>query len=235
MIMAPAMIIGFVFMGLGMLVSWRLKSRFNEYSKIPSQRGLTGAQIAEQMLRENGINDVKIVSTSGMLTDHYNPMTKTVNLSDGVYNGANAAAAAVAAHECGHAVQHANAYAPLQWRSKMVPLQNISGTVLNIVMMISFIGGSFLSEKFPMDIVLWVVVLCYGAMALFSIVTLPVEFDASKRALAWIEKSGTATNEEYDRSKKALNLAAMTYVVAALGAIVTLLYFVIRLVSSNRD
>jgi uncharacterized protein len=235
MIMAPAMIIGFVFMGLGMLVSWRLKTRFNEFSKIPSQRGLTGAQIAEQMLRENGINDVKIVSTSGMLTDHYNPMTKTVNLSEGVYNGANAAAAAVAAHECGHAVQHANAYAPLQWRSKMVPLQNISGTVLNFVMMISFIGGSVLSHKFPMDIVLWVVVLCYGAIALFSIVTLPVEFDASKRALAWIEKSGTATNEEYERSKKALSLAAMTYVVAALGAIVTLIYFILRLVSSNRD
>lgn len=233
--MAPAMIIGFVFMGLGMLVSWRLKSRFNEYSKIPSQRGLTGAQIAEQMLRENGINDVKIVSTPGMLTDHYNPMTKTVNLSEGVYNGTNAAAAAVAAHECGHAVQHANAYAPLQWRSKMVPLQNISGTVLNFIMMISFIGGSALSHKFPIDIVLWVVVLCYGAIALFSIVTLPVEFDASKRALAWIEKSGTATNEEYERSKKALNLAAMTYVVAALGAIVTLIYFILRLVSSNRD
>jgi Zn-dependent membrane protease YugP len=235
MLMAPAMIIGFVFMGLGMLVSWRLKSRFNEYSKIPSQRGLTGAQIAEQMLRENGIHDVKVVSTPGMLTDHYSPMTKTVNLSEGVYNQANAAAAAVAAHECGHAVQHAHAYAPLQWRSKMVPLQNISGTVLNFIMMISFIGGSVLSNKFPMDIVLWVVVICYGAIALFSIVTLPVEFDASKRALAWIEKSGTATNEEYERSKKALNLAAMTYVVAALGAIVTMLYFVLRLVSSNRD
>jgi Zn-dependent membrane protease YugP len=235
MLMAPAMIIGFVFMGLGMLVSWRLKSRFNEYSKIPSQRGLTGAQIAEQMLRENGIHDVKVVSTPGMLTDHYSPMTKTVNLSEGVYNQANAAAAAVAAHECGHAVQHAHAYAPLQWRSKMVPLQNISGTVLNFIMMISFIGGSVLSNKFPMDIVLWLVVICYGAIALFSIVTLPVEFDASKRALAWIEKSGTATNEEYERSKKALNLAAMTYVVAALGAIVTMLYFVLRLVSSNRD
>ena len=233
--MAPAMIIGFVFMGLGMLVSWRLKSRFNEFSKIPSQRGLTGAEIAEQMLRENGIHDVKVVSTPGMLTDHYSPMTKTVNLSEGVYNQANAAAAAVAAHECGHAVQHAHAYAPLQWRSKMVPLQNISGTVLNFIMMISFIGGSVLSNKFPMDIVLWVVVICYGAIALFSIVTLPVEFDASKRALAWIEKSGTATNEEYERSKKALNLAAMTYVVAALGAIVTMLYFVLRLVSSNRD
>lgn len=233
--MAPAMIIGFVFMGLGMLVSWRLKSRFNEFSKIPSQRGLTGAEIAEQMLRENGIHDVKVVSTPGMLTDHYSPMSKTVNLSEGVYNGANAAAAAVAAHECGHALQHAKAYAPLQWRSKMVPLQNISGTVLNFIMMISFIGGSVLSNKFPMDIVLWVVVICYGAIALFSIVTLPVEFDASKRALAWIEKSGTATNEEYERSKKALNLAAMTYVVAALGAIVTMLYFVLRLVSSNRD
>lgn len=235
MLMGPAMIIGFVFMGLGMLVSWRLKSRFDEFSKIPSQRGLTGAEIAEQMLRENGIHDVKVVSTPGMLTDHYSPMTKTVNLSEGVYNQANAAAAAVAAHECGHAIQHANAYAPLQWRSKMVPLQNISGTVLNFVMMLSFIGGSFLSHKFPMNIVLWVVVICYGAIALFSIVTLPVEFDASKRALAWIEKSGTATNEEYERSKKALNLAAMTYVVAALGAIVTLIYFILRLVSSNRD
>lgn len=231
--MGPAMIIGFIFMGLGMLASWLLKNRFKEYSKIPSQSGLSGAEIAEKMLKESGIFDVKVISVSGMLTDHYNPANKTVNLSEGVYHERNAAAAAVSAHECGHAVQHAQAYAPLQWRSKMVPIQNISGTVLNVLMMLMFIGGSILSDKFPMSILLWIFVACYGAIALFSIVTLPVEFDASKRALAWIESSGTATPEEYQRSKKALTLAASTYVIAALGAIVTMLYYVLRLVGSR--
>jgi uncharacterized protein len=228
-------IIGGVFMLLGMLVSWRLKSKFKEFSKIPSQKGMSGAEIAQRMLDDHGIKDVQIISVQGQLTDHYNPKNKTVNLSESVYNERNAAAAAVAAHEVGHAVQHAQAYKPVIWRSKLVPVQAISGTVLNVVMMASFIGGSVLTNVFPANLVLYVVAGCYAMIALFSVVTLPVEFDASKRALAWIERSGTATHDEFDRSKKALNLAAMTYVVAALGAVVTLIYFILRIVASNRD
>jgi len=230
----PAMIIGLVFMGIGMLVSYRLKSKFKKYAKIPSQRGLSGKDIAEMMLKDNGIADVTITCVPGQLTDHYNPMNKTVNLSEGVYSGRNAAAVAVSAHECGHAVQHAKAYAPLQWRSKLVPIQNASGMILNVVMMASIFAGSFLYKTFPMEGVLWVVCIAYGAIALFSFVTLPVEFDASKRALAWIENSGIATHEEFNNSKDALKWAAMTYVVAALGALVTLIYYASMLLG-NRD
>jgi uncharacterized protein len=223
----PVMIIGFLFMGLGMLVSFILRRRFAKYSQIPSQRGMTGREIAEKMLFDNGIHDVKVICVNGELTDHYNPMHKTVNLSEGVYHGANAAAAAVAAHECGHAVQHATAYAPLNLRSKLVPLQNISGTIINMVMMVSFIGGSMLAETFPIGLVAAVILGAYGVLALFSLVTLPVEFDASKRALQWIQASGTATTGEYEQSKDALKWAAMTYVVAALGALVTLVYLLL--------
>ncbi len=231
----PAMIIGFIFMGIGLLVSWRLKSKFKEFSKIPSQSRLSGREIAEKMLRDYGIYDVRVICVEGQLTDHYNPMNKTVNLSEEVYHGTNAASAAVAAHECGHAVQHAKAYAPLQWRSKMVPLQHASGTILNILMMASFIGGAAFSSIFPIKWILWTIVIAYGIIALFSVVTLPVEFDASNRALAWIESSGTATREEYERSKKALNLAATTYVVAALGAIVTMIYYILSLIGANDE
>jgi Zn-dependent membrane protease YugP len=231
----PAMIIGLVFMGIGMLVSWRLKSKFAAYSKIPSQNGKTGREIAEQMLRENGIFDVKVIHVSGQLTDHYNPMNKTVNLSEAVYHGANAASAAIAAHECGHAVQHATAYGPLTLRSKLVPIQNASGMIIQVIMLGMVFGGAFLFEAFPIDLVLWIIVIAYGAMALFSVVTLPVEFDASKRAMAWIEKSGNATHDELARSKDALNWAALTYVVAALGAVVTMLYYVSMLMVRSDD
>jgi Zn-dependent membrane protease YugP len=231
----PAMFIGIFFMLVGLIVSWRLRSRFKAYSRIPSQRGLTGAQIAEQMLRDHGIYDVRIVSVEGQLSDHYNPMNKTVNLSQEVYFGTNAAAAAVAAHECGHAVQHASAYAPLEWRSKLVPLQNVSGMILNAIMVLSIFGGAFLYEAFPIRLVLWSIVIAYGIIALFSVVTLPVEFDASKRALAWIQRSGTATHAEYEMSRKALNLAATTYVVAALGALTILLYYVMALIGANDE
>ncbi len=231
----PAMVIALVFMGLGMLVSWRLRSRFAEFSRIPSQSGLSGREIAERMLRDNGIYDVTVMSVEGELTDHYNPANKTVNLSEGVYNGRNAAAAAVAAHECGHAVQHAQAYKPLEFRSALVPIQNLSGMVINVIMMLTIFGGAFLYEVFPMKMVLLVIVIAYGAIALFSFITLPVEFDASKRALAWIEQSGTATHEEHDRSKKALNLAAMTYVIAALGALVTLVYYLLSFLGMSND
>ncbi len=222
----PVMIIGFLFMGLGMLVSFVLRSRFAKYSKIPSQRGMTGKDIAEKMLLDHGIHDVRVTCVNGELTDHYNPMNKTVNLSEAVYHGANAAAAAVAAHECGHAVQHATAYAPLNFRSKLVPLQNISGTIINMVMMVSFIGGSMLAETFPIGLVAAVILGAYGVLALFSLVTLPVEFDASKRALVWLKTKNMVTSEELHGAEDALNWAARTYVVAALGSIATLMYFV---------
>lgn len=221
----PAMIIGIVFMAIGMLVSYILKKKFQKYSEIPSQRGLSGKEIAEMMLHDNGIHDVRVISVAGQLTDHYNPIDKTVNLSQGVYNGRNAAAAAVAAHECGHAVQHAQSYAPLNWRSKMVPIQNASGMIINVIMLATVFGGAFLYSVFPTNLVLIVICAAYGIFALFSIVTLPVEFDASKRALAWIQNSGVSTQGEYEQSKDALKWAATTYVVAALGALTTLLYY----------
>ncbi len=231
----PVMIIGFLFMGIGMLVSYVLKSKFARYSELPSQRGMTGREIAEKMLSDNGIYDVRVTCVPGQLTDHYNPMDKTVNLSEAVYHGANAAAAAVSSHECGHAVQHATAYAPLNFRSKLVPLQNISGTIINMIMMVSFIGGSVLFATFPTTIVASVIISAYGVMTLFSLVTLPVEFDASRRALQWIQTSGIATNEEYEQSKDALKWAAMTYVVAALGALVTLIYFILSFAGASED
>lgn len=231
----PAMIIGLIFMGIGLLVSWRLRNRFNAYSKIPSVSGLSGRDIAERMLRDHNIYDVQVLCVEGQLSDHYNPLNKTVNLSEGVYNGRNAAAAAVAAHECGHAVQHANAYAPLKLRSKLVPLQHASGMIINVIMMLTIFGGSFLYEAFPIKLVLWIIVAAYGSIALFSFITLPVEFDASKRAIAWIERSGISSGEELSRSKKALNLAATTYVVAALGALVTLLYYLFALLGGGDE
>ncbi|MES2556281.1 MAG: zinc metallopeptidase [Bacteroidota bacterium] len=231
----PAMIIGLIFMGIGLLVSWRLRNRFNAYSKIPSVSGLSGRDIAERMLRDHNIYDVQVMSVEGQLTDHYNPMNKTVNLSEGVYNGRNAAAAAVAAHECGHAVQHATAYAPLKLRSTLVPLQNASGMIINVIMMLTIFGGSFLYDAFPVKLVLWIIVAAYGSIALFSFITLPVEFDASKRAIAWIERSGISYGEELSRSKKALNLAATTYVIAALGALVTLLYYLFALLGGGDE
>lgn len=231
----PAMIIGVFFMLIGLIVSWRLRARFNAYAKIPSQSGLSGREIAERMLRDHNIHDVKVIHVEGELTDHYNPMNKTVNLSEGVYNGRNAAAAAVAAHECGHAVQHATAYRPLELRSKLVPLQNASGMILNVIMMLTIFGGAALYSAFPVKLVLWVIVAAYGMIALFSLVTLPVEFDASNRALAWIERSGVSTHEEHERSKKALNLAAMTYVIAALSALVTLIYYLFALLGGSDE
>lgn len=230
----PLMVVSIIFMVIGMLVSWRLKSKFNKYSKIPSQRGMSGKEIAEQMLHDKGIHDVKVISVPGKLTDHYNPMNKTVNLSEPVYNGRNAAAAAVAAHECGHAVQHATAYKWLTFRSKMVPAQNIAGTLLQFIMFGMMLGGAFLSNIISIEMILWVMAASYGVIALFSIVTLPVEFDASNRALAWIKDSGTATHGEYEMSKDALKWAAMTYVTAALAAIANLAVILLQLLG-NRD
>ena len=210
----------------GWIVSSRLKAKFKRYSEIQLTRDLTGAEIARLMLTDNGIGDVEVISVEGQLTDHYNPATKTVNLSSEVYYGRNAAATAVAAHECGHAVQHAKAYSFLEFRSAMVPIQNISAKVINFVFIAMMFGSFAVKGLFSMNTALLVIIACYGVFALFALLTLPVEFDASKRALAWIEERGIVTRQEHDMAKDALNTAAMTYVVAAIGAITMLLYYV---------
>jgi Zn-dependent membrane protease YugP len=208
------------------LVSGTLKRRFAEYSQIPIR--MTGAQIAEMMLRQNGITDVRVISVPGQLTDHYDPLKKTVNLSEEVYATNSVAAAAVAAHECGHAVQHQQAYVWLGLRSKMVPAVQISSKMLNYLMWASFLGVAV----FNSPAMLWGWVALFGVTTLFSVVTLPVEFDASRRALVWMESSGVATSIEHDRAKNALFWAAMTYVAAAIGSIAQFMYFL--LMAMNR-
>ncbi len=230
-----ALIIGLVFMAIGWMVSSRLKSKFREYSQIHLTRDLTGAEIARLMLADNGIQDVQVVSVEGQLTDHYNPASKTVNLSQEVYHGRNAAAAAVAAHECGHAVQHARAYSMLEFRSAMVPIQNVSAQVINFIFMIMMFGSFFASSIMPWTTALLIIIACYGVFTLFAFVTLPVEFDASKRALAWIESRGIVTRSEHDMAKDALKWAAMTYVVAAIGALTTLAYYVMLFLGSRDE
>lgn len=215
-----------VFGILSFAVSSRLKSKFKKYSQIPLQRNLSGAEVAKLMLADNGINDVEVTCVQGQLTDHYNPANKTVNLSQEVYHGRNAAAAAVASHECGHAVQHATAYSMLEFRSAMVPLQNASAKILNVIFMIMLFGGFMLPSFLPWNMALLIIIGAYGVMTLFSFVTLPVEFDASRRALAWIDERGIVNSQEHGMAKDALKWAAMTYVVVALGSLVTLLYYV---------
>jgi Zn-dependent membrane protease YugP len=231
------LIIILAFMVAGWLVSHRLKSKFKKYSQISLQSGLSGAEIAAQMLRDNRIYDVSITCVPGALTDHYNPLDKTVNLSEEVYYGRNAAAAAVAAHECGHAVQHATAYSMLELRSTLVPIQNASAKILNFIFIFSFIGMIFLgSNILPYQTVLLIIIGCYAAITAFTLVTLPVEFDASRRALAWITQRGVVNRTEYEMSKDALNWAAMTYVVAALSSLTMLFYYVLQYLGmSNND
>ena len=214
---------------VSMLVSGTLKRRFNEYSQIPLS--VTGAQVAEAMLRQNGITDVRVVSTPGMLTDHYDPTSKTVNLSEGVYGMNTVAAAAVAAHECGHALQHQQAYHWLTFRSKMVPAVQLASNLLNFIMIAGIVGLGVMRSP----TLLWVWVALFGVTTLFSIVTLPVEFDASKRALVWLERSGLAASMEHEKAKNALFWAAMTYVVAAIGSLATLAYYVMMLLGSRRE
>ena len=228
-----ALFIGIFFMIIGWLVSRRLKNKFKEYSEVHLTKDLSGAEIARLMLADSGIHDVQVVSVEGQLTDHYNPATKTVNLSEGVYHGRNAAAAAVASHECGHAVQHAQAYSMLSLRSAMVPIQNISASVLNFIFMAMIFGGFFAQSILPWSTALLVMIVCYGVFALFAVITLPVEFDASRRALAWIDARGIVTRSEHDMAKDALKWAAMTYVVAAIGAITTLIYYVMMFMGSR--
>ncbi len=213
-----------VFAILGFVVSRKLKSKFQKYSKTSLQANLSGKEIAELMLADNKIYDVAVNCVEGQLSDHYNPANKSVNLSPDVFYGRNAAATAVAAHECGHAVQHATAYTWLQMRSAMVPIQNASGKILNIVLIASLLGGFLIG--LPYEFIGIIVVGSYGIMTLFTLVTLPVEFDASNRALAWVKQRNVVTPTEYAMSKDALKWAAMTYVVAALASLATLAYYI---------
>jgi Zn-dependent membrane protease YugP len=205
---------------VSMLISGMLKRRFNEYSQIPIR--MTGAQVAEMMLRQNGINDVKVISVPGHLTDHYDPTTRTVNLSEPVYHMNSVAAAAVAAHECGHALQHQQAYVWLGFRSAMVPAVQLSSKALNFIMIAGLLGIGLMHNA----TLLWVWVALFGVTTLFTVITLPVEFDASRRALVWMEGSGIAASMEHEKAKNALFWAAMTYVAAAVGSVAQLLYFV---------
>jgi len=222
-----------VTMIVSLLVSWSLQSKFKKYAQIGLQNNLTGAEIAAIMLRDHAIYDVEITCVEGHLTDHYNPSNKTVNLSEAVYHGNSVVSVAVAAHECGHAVQHATAYSMLEFRSAMVPIQNISAWVLQIIFILAFFGSYLLSNLFPLQTVLLVIIAAHGVITLFSFVTLPVEYDASKRALTWMTEREIVTQNEHAMAKDALNTAALTYVVAALGSAATLLYYVASFLSSN--
>lgn len=214
------------------IVSSTLKRKFKKYSKVSLRNGLSGKEIAEQMLIDHGIRDVKVVSTPGMLTDHYNPKTKTVNLSEGVYAQRNASAAAVAAHECGHAVQHNIGYEWLQMRSTLVPMVSVAS---NFSMWMIF-GGLFMAQgsAFGQTIAM-VGVALFGMGTLFSFITLPVEYDASNRAIAWLKRKNMVSQQELAGAEDALKWAARTYVVAALGSLATLLYFVLRIMGNSRD
>lgn len=212
-----------LFLGIAIisyLVQWNLNSKFKKFSKMPLGNRMTGRDIAIKMLHDNGIYDVTVTSTPGQLTDHYNPTNKTVNLSDGVYNSTSIAAAAVAAHECGHAVQHAKAYAPLQMRSKLVPIVSFASNWITWILLI----GIITVQSFP-GILLAGIVL-FATTTLFSFVTLPVEIDASRRALAWLSSAGITNNSNYPAASSALRSAAYTYVVAALSSLATLIYYI---------
>jgi len=229
--MTPSiMIVSFLFLGISMLISMVLKGKFTKYSKVPLRNGLSGREIAEKMLKENGIYDVKVTSVDGFLSDHYNPANKTVNLSPDVYNGTSVSAAAVSAHECGHAVQHATAYQWLTMRSKLVPAVQISSNLVNWVLLV----GVIMAASGGNTTVLLVGIILMAVTVLFSLITLPVEFDASKRALAWLNHTNVTTTDEYPKAKDALKWAAMTYVVAALAAVVTLIQY-IMLYMGSRD
>jgi Zn-dependent membrane protease YugP len=230
--MTPSiMLVSLLFLGLSMLVSMVLKNKFSTYAKVPLQAGLSGKEIAEKMLRENGIYDVRVVSVDGFLSDHYNPATKTVNLSPEVYSGINISAAAVAAHECGHAVQHQQAYTWLTLRSKLVPAVQLSSTLVNWVLLI----GVVLAASGNTTLLLIGIIL-FAVSVVFSLVTLPVEFDASQRALNWLNHTNITSASEYPKAKDALKWAALTYVVAALASVVTLIqYLAIFLGARDRD
>ncbi|MHA7942756.1 zinc metallopeptidase [Formosa sp. 3Alg 14/1] len=226
----------YILIGAIALVSWlvsnKLKSKFKTYSKVHLRNGMTGKEIAEKMLSDNGIRDVKVLSTPGRLTDHYDPRNKTVNLSESVYMEANAAAAAVAAHECGHAVQHAQAYSWLTLRSQLVPVVSVSSKMSQWLV----IGGLMLGAAAGAGLGFWVSVLgllMMGMATLFSFITLPVEYDASNRALAWLKNKNMLAPNEYDGAEDALKWAARTYLVAAIGALASLLYWALQILGNR--
>lgn len=214
---------------LSWLVSANLKRKFEKYSQVPLPNGMTGRDVAEQMLHDNGIYDVQITCTPGQLTDHYNPMNKTVNLSEGVYYSNSIAAAAVAAHECGHAVQHATAYAPLKMRSALVPVVSFASNIVSWVLL----GGMLLLHKFP-ELMLFGIIL-FATTTLFSFITLPVEINASQRALVWLSRAGITNVYTHDKAEDALKSAAYTYVVAALGSLASLMYYIMIFMGGSRD
>ncbi|AZA73061.1 zinc metallopeptidase [Chryseobacterium indoltheticum] len=225
----------YLIIGISMLVSWlvssRLKSKFEYYSNVHLRNGMSGKEVAEKMLRDNNIHDVQVISVPGQLTDHYNPADKTVNLSEAVYMQRNAAAAAVAAHECGHAVQHAVGYSMLQLRSKLVPVVSISSNLMQFVLM----GGIIVMAMSGSKLVLLIGVIMFALTTLFAFVTLPVEYDASNRAMKWLKDTGTVTSEEFVGVKDSLTWAARTYLVAALGSLAQLIYFASLLMGGRRD
>lgn len=227
--MTPSVLfISLLFLGISLLVSGILKGKFKTYGKIQLSSGLTGAEVAAKMLRDNMIYDVQITSVNGFMTDHYNPANKTINLSPEVYNGTSVAAAAVAAHECGHAVQHATAYQWLTLRSKLVPAVQFSSGIVQWILL----AGIFMINTFPQLLLAGIIL--FGVTTLFSVITLPVEIDASRRALAWLNRAGVTTQYEYPKAKDALKWAAMTYVVAALASIATLVQYILIYASGSR-
>jgi hypothetical protein len=220
--------IGFAILSFS--IQYKLKSKFKKYSQVALHSRISGKEAAEQMLKDNGIYDVQVTSVPGKLTDHYNPANKTVNLSADVFEGRSAAAVAVAAHEVGHAVQHAKSYAFLQLRTALVPIQNVSAKIMNFIFMAMIIGTFFIQGLIEPQLAFMIIIVCYSIFTLFAFITLPVEFDASKRGLAWLTTSGVANDREQDMAKDALKWAAMTYVVAAIASLVTLLYFVLSFI-----
>jgi uncharacterized protein len=224
-----SMVIGGIIMLVSWLVSSRLQSKFDYYSKLHLQNGMSGAEIAERMLFDHGIRDVKVISTPGRLTDHYNPADKTVNLSEAVYNQRNAAAAAVAAHEVGHAVQHAQAYSWLEMRSKLVPVVQVASSFVQWILL----AGILLVNTFPTLLLIGIVI--FAATTLFSVITLPVEYDASNRALAWLKNKNMVNQAEYAGAEDALKWAARTYLVAAIGSIGTLLYYIMLFMNRREE
>jgi len=226
--MGSVYLVSLLFLGISMFVSNRLKKKFNQYNEVYLASGLSGKEIAEKMLRDNGIYDVQVVSVEGFLSDHYDPVKKTVNLSPEVYHNRTVSAAAVSAHECGHAVQHATAYAWLKMRSQLVPIVQFSSNTVQWILM----GGILLVNIFPT--LLLVGILLFALTTLFTVITLPVEFDASKRGLAWLENSGVTSSYEFPKAKDALKWAAMTYVVAALASVATLAQYVMIFLGGRR-
>lgn len=218
-----------VFLIITSLIGNQLKSRFRRYSKIPVNYGMTGKEVAEKMLHENGIHNVNVTSVKGQLTDHYNPAARTVNLSPDVYHGSSVASAAIAAHECGHAVQHARAYVFLQFRTALVPVQNISAKIMNIIFAAMFVGFLFLPGVISFESALYIIIACYAIFSLFALVTLPVEIDASRRALAWLNRSRITSYETHDKARDALKWASYTYLVAAISSLAMLFYFILLL------